>query len=139
VKDVQHHPVTGDLVHVDLQKVAADKAIQVGIAIELTGESVGVKAGGTLDHVMHSLSVECLPGDLVEAIEVDVSDMEIGNALHVSDLQLGDQFKVLADEDAIVASVSAPRAEEEEEAEEVAEEGAAEPEVITEKKAEEAE
>ena len=137
VKEVQHHPVSGDLIHVDLQKMDADVAIQVEINIELVGEAAGVKAGGTLDLVMHTVEVECLPGDLIEAIEIDVSDLEIGSILHVSDLDLGAQFKVLSDTDAIIVSVAAPRAEEEDEDE--ATEGVAgtEPEVITEKKADE--
>jgi len=135
VKEVQHHPVNGELVHVDLQKVAADKPIQVEISLAPVGEAVGMKAGGTLDLVMHSLAVECLPGDLVESIEVDVSEMEIGAVLHVSDVALGDKLKLLSDPEAIVVAVSAPRAEEEEEVEEgVEEDAAAEPEVITEKK-----
>ncbi|HEY5621850.1 MAG TPA: 50S ribosomal protein L25 [Pontiella sp.] len=136
VKDVQHHPVTSDLLHVDLMRVTAGKPIAVDVQIELTGEAAGVKAGGTIDHVMHSITVECLPKDLVDNIEIDVSEMGIGDVLHVSDLGLGAEFKVLVDEDAIVASVSAPRAEEEEE--EAAEAGA-EPEVITQKKEEESE
>jgi len=137
VKDVQHHPVTSDLIHVDLMRVEANKPIHVDIAIELVGESKGVKAGGILDHVMHSIAVECLPGDLVEAFEADVSGLEIGDSLHVSDLNIGSKYKLLVDEEAIVAGVSGPQAEEVEEEEEG--EGATEPEVITEKKAEDAE
>ncbi len=137
VKDVQHHPVTGDLLHVDLQKVSADKPIQVEISLVPIGEAAGVKAGGSLDLVMHSISVECLPGDLVECIEVDVSDLEIGNVLHLSDLKLSAKLKLLSDPEAIMIAVSAPRAEEEE-VEEVSEETeGAEPEVISEKKADE--
>lgn len=131
VKDVQHHPVSSNLLHVDLQKVDANRPIHVEIAIELVGESTGVKIGGSLDHVMHSILVECLPGDLMEAIEVDVTDLKIGDSLHVFDLKLGDKFKLLADEDAIIAVVSEPRVE----TEEVDEEGAvAEPEVVGKKK-----
>jgi large subunit ribosomal protein L25 len=137
VKEVQHHPVSGDLIHVDLQKMDADVAIQVEINIELVGEAAGAKAGGTLDLVMHTVEVECLPGDLIEAIEIDISDLEIGSVLHVSDLDLGTQFKVLSDTDAIIASVAAPRAEEEDEDEAVEGAVGTEPEVITEKKADE--
>jgi large subunit ribosomal protein L25 len=134
VKDVQHHPVTSELMHVDMQVVDANKPIHVEIGLELVGDAAGVKAGGTLDHVMHAIEVECLPGDLVEVFEIDVSGMEIGHTLHVADLNLGSQFKLLADGDAIVAAVHEPRVEEE------AEEGAAtEPEVISAKKAEAAE
>jgi large subunit ribosomal protein L25 len=137
VKEVQHHPVTSDLVHVDLLRVAANKPIQVEVPLELTGEAAGVKAGGTLDHTMHFIAVECLPADLVEAIEADVSALEIGQALHVSDLVIPGSLKLLVDGAGIVASVAGPRAEEEEEVEEEA--GSAEPEVISEKKEEEAE
>jgi len=139
LKEVQHHPVTGDLLHADFLKVAADKPIQVEIALEIIGEAAGVKAGGSLEIVMHTLGVECLPGDLVESIEVDVSEMEIGNILHVSDVKLDSNLKLLSDPEAIVVSVAEPRAEEEEE-EDVLGEGAAdaaEPEVISEKKADE--
>ncbi|VGO15319.1 50S ribosomal protein L25 [Pontiella desulfatans] len=134
IKDVQHHPVTSDLMHVDLFRVTAGQVLAVDIQLELVGEAAGVKAGGTLDHVMHSIEVECLPKDLVEKIEIDVSEMGIGDALHVSDLQLGAKFKALVDEDAIVAAVAAPRVEEEEDEDGSA---ASEPEVITEKKDEE--
>lgn len=139
VKDVQHHPVTSDPMHVDMQKIAANKPIQVDIQLEPVGEAAGVKAGGTLDLVMHTIAIECLPGDLVESIEVDVSEMEIGDSLQVSDLKLASTLKLLGDEDAIVVSVSAPRAEEEETEEGSEDIAGAEPEVINEKKAEEGE
>jgi len=133
VKDVQHHPVTSDLLHVDLMRVQANKPIHVDIAVELVGESAGVKAGGILDHVMHSIGVECLPADLVEAFEVDVSALEIGQSLDVSDLKLGAKYKLLVDEESIVAAVHGPTVE----AEEEGEEAAAEPEVIGKDKDEE--
>ena len=75
VKAVQHHPVSSELIHVDFLRVEANKPISVDIALELVGESKGVKAGGILDHTMHSIAVECLPGDLVESFEVDVSEL----------------------------------------------------------------
>lgn len=134
VKDVQHHPVTSELVHVDLQKVDADKPIQVELSLDIAGEAAGVKAGGILEIVMHSIAVECLPGDLVESIEIDVSKMGIGDVLHVSDIKLGSKLELLSDPEAIVATVAEPRVEEE--PEEGAGEGA-EPEVISERKADE--
>jgi len=136
VKDVQRHPVSGVAIHVDMLKIIAGQAIQVDILLKLVGEAVGVKEGGVMDQVMHSISIECLPRNLVESIEVDISEMDIGDALHVSDLDLGEKFKTSIEGDAIVATVAAPRVEEEPEEEGV--EGAlAEPEVITEKKADE--
>ncbi|MDZ8119001.1 50S ribosomal protein L25 [Pontiella agarivorans] len=132
VKEVQHHPVTSDLIHVDMQRVVAGQTMQMDIQIELVGEAAGVKAGGTLDHVMHSITVECLPKDVVEAIEIDVSDLEIGQNLHVADLGIDDAFKVLVDDDAIVCGVSGPMADVDEDEEAAA----GEPEVLTEKNAE---
>ena len=105
------------------------------------GESAGAKEGGVVDQVMHSIAIECLPKDLVEAIEVDITEMEIGDSLCISDLDLGAKFVTTLEDSAIVVSVAAPRAEEEPEEEglegaEGAAEGA-EPEVITEKKVDE--
>ncbi|HBO87675.1 MAG: 50S ribosomal protein L25 [Pontiellaceae bacterium] len=134
LKEVQHHPVSGELMHLDLQRVAANQTLQVEVSLELVGEPEGVKAGGLLDHVMHTILVECLPADLPETVNVDVSELEIGSALHVSDLKLGNKVAILSDADAVVAGVSAPKVEQEED-----EDGdvAAEPEVITEKPSEE--
>ncbi|HEY5653617.1 MAG TPA: 50S ribosomal protein L25 [Pontiella sp.] len=132
VKDVQHHPVTSDVVHVDFQRIVAGQPIQVDIEVVLVGESKGVKAGGILDQVMHSMGIECLPKDLVEAIKVDVSDLGIGDNLHVSDLGLDAKFKPLVDSEAIVCAVSGQKADEED-----AVEVSGEPEVITGKKGEE--
>ena len=138
VKDVQHHPVSSELLHVDLLKVAADKPIQVDITLTVVGEAAGIKAGGVLDLIMHSIAVECLPGDLVESIEVDVTELEIGNSLYASDVKLSSKFKLLSDPESIVVSVAEPRVEVEPEDEEAGEGAeAAEPEVISEKKEEE--
>ena len=134
LKEVQHHPVSGALIHVDLQRVSANQKLQVEVSLELVGEPEGVKAGGLLDHVMHSILIECLPADLPEKIDVDVSYLEIGNAIHVSDIKCNDKILILSDMDAIVANVIAPKVEEEVEIEDDVE---AEPEVITEKSSEE--
>lgn len=133
VKAVQHHPVTSELVHVDFMRIEANRPIHVDVEIELVGDAEGVKAGGVLDQVMHSIGVECLPGDLVEKFEINIAELEIGQALYVSDLNLSDKYKVLVDDEAIVAAVSSPTAEEEEDDEEGE---SSEPEVIAAKKAE---
>lgn len=143
LKDVQHAPLSDDILHVDFQKVAMNETLVVGIAIELTGEPEGVKTqGGVLDHSMHSVEVECLPADILEKIQVDVSALEIGDVLTVKDIDLdSSKYTIQADEETAIATVLAPRVaeEEDEEAEgEEGEEGASdEPEVITEKKEEE--
>lgn len=136
LKDVQHEPLSGDTIHVDFQEVAMDEALTVSIPLELVGEAEGVNAGGVLDHSLHELDVECLPKDILEQIEVDVSTLEIGDSLTVKDVQLdSSKYTIMNEEDVAVAAVLAPRLAEEEEEGEEGEEGAgsAEPEVITEK------
>jgi len=113
VKDVQHHPVNGELLHVDFQKVDSKQTLRVDLMIQLVGESAGVKAGGILEQVLHEIVVECLPDDLMETLEVDISALEIGDALHVSDLNLSDKFKIQSDPSSIIATVAEPRVEQE--------------------------
>jgi large subunit ribosomal protein L25 len=137
LKDVQHEPLSGSVLHVDFQEVSLTKRLKVEISIELTGEPKGVKTqGGMLDHTLHFVEVECLPGDILEQIEVDVSGLEIGDVLTVKDIELdASKYEILMDDDTAVASVLAPRvAADDEEAE-----AGAEPEVLTEKKKEDAE
>lgn len=138
LKEVQYHPVTSSILHVDLQRVVAGKPIQVDVAIELNGEPEGVKSGGIIDHKIHSLSVECLPKDMIESIPVDITNLEIGDSLTVSDIIVTSKIKILSDENLQIISINAPKVidssdEETEEADEVS----TEPEVITEKNEEE--
>ncbi len=146
LKDVQHNIMTGGVIHVDLQEVAMNKTLRVQIAIELVGEAEGVKSeGGVLDHLLHSVEVECLPGDILEKIEVDVSELKMGDMFSIKDIQIdASKYEFMMDGDVGVAAVSAPRVAEAVEGEEGAEgeEGGAapdEPEVINEKKTEDAE
>jgi large subunit ribosomal protein L25 len=144
LKDVQHHPVSGQVLHADFQEISMTEMLRVNIALELTGTPSGVsQQGGVLEHLLREVEVECLPADIVEEIEVDVSALNIGDSLAVEDLPIDtSKYTVLTAADIAVAAVAAPRvsaAEEEEEAEgEAAEEGVgpAEPEVIKEKKEE---
>ena len=112
VKDVEHHPVTGTVMHADFQAVSMDKEIHVAVPVELVGEAEGVKAGGVLEHLLHEVEVQCLPGDLMEAIELDVSDMKIGDLLTLADIGIdADKYTFLADADTAVATVAGPRTE----------------------------
>lgn len=152
LKDVQHNIMTGGTIHVDLHEVSMTKKLRVQISIELIGEAEGVRSeGGVLDHLLHSVEVECLPGDILEKIEVDVSELKLNEMLHIKDIELdASKYEIMMDDDVAVASVSVPRVVEEEEPEEgeEGEEGAegeegeaapTEPEVINEKKADDAE
>ncbi len=145
LKDVQHAPLSGDILHVDFQEVSLTKKLKVQIAIELIGEPEGVTTeGGVLDHTLYSVEVECLPGDILEKIEVDVSALTMGDVLTVKDIKMDvSKYEILLDEDTAIASVLQPRVatedEEGEEGEEGVEGDSGEPEVITEKKEEGAE
>jgi large subunit ribosomal protein L25 len=129
IKNFQKDPVMQTLLHVDFLEISMEKVIEVNIALELVGESPGVKAGGILEFVTREVTVECLPGDIVEQFEVDTSTLEIGDSVTVSDIALDtEKFTLLTDPETTVAMVSAPMAEEVEEEE--GEEELTEPEVI---------
>lgn len=121
IKDVQHDPIKGGIIHADFVTVSMDKVVEVSLPIELTGEPAGVKTGGILEQQLSEIEVECLPGDMVDSIPVDVSGLQVGDHLCVSDLKLPVGFKVLADGEIVVASVALPAAEKAEESEEAAE------------------
>ncbi|HEY7410336.1 MAG TPA: 50S ribosomal protein L25/general stress protein Ctc [Vicinamibacteria bacterium] len=133
LKEFQVEPIKGRLLHADFYEVALDKLLTVSVHVEVTGTPVGVKVqGGVLDYVTRELEVECLPADIPERIVVDVSELEIGKHVRVSDLTAPKGVTILADPDIVVVHVVAPRAEEVPVAAEVAAapEAVAEPEVI---------
>ncbi len=114
IQEVQHHPVTARILHVDLHAVAMDEAITVEVTVESRGEPVGVKTGGgVLQHSLRTLEVECLPGNLPEAIVVDVSELAVGASIHVRDLSLPEGVTVLNDADLTVFAVLEPTVAEE--------------------------
>jgi large subunit ribosomal protein L25 len=138
IRDWQSEPVHGDLLHVDLVRIALDAKLKVKVPIHVTGEPEGVKVqGGIFEFILRDLEVECLPDDIPEAITVDVTPLTIGRNLRVADLPVGPKVKVLTDPNRVVAHVVALKAEEEEKPAEVAEAAPAEPEVIRKGKAEE--
>ena len=127
IRELQRHPFRDEFVHIDFFHVAMDEQIQVEVPIVLLGTPTGVKnKGGVLDHQLRELEVFCLPGSIPEKIELEVSHLDIGDSIHVSDIQLPD-VEILTDLDRSVVAVLAPTVIEVEEA---AEEAPAEPEVI---------
>jgi large subunit ribosomal protein L25 len=139
LKEYQVEPIKGRLIHADFYEVALDKLLEVKVHVEVTGTPVGVKVqGGILDFVTRELEIECLPTDIPEKIALDVSDLELGKHIRVSDLKLSDKITVLTDPEVVIVHVVAPRAEEAAPAAEGAEAAAAgaEPEVIKKGKAE---
>jgi large subunit ribosomal protein L25 len=128
IRELQRHPFRDEFVHIDFFHVAMDEKIQVEIPIVLVGTPTGVKnKGGILDHQLRELEVFCLPGSIPEKVEIDVSDLDIGDSVHVNEIQLPD-VEILTEPDRAVVAVLAPTVVEVEE--EAAEEAILEPEVI---------
>jgi large subunit ribosomal protein L25 len=124
LKDYQVDKVRGYLVHVDLQEVRLDQPIHATVPVTLHGEPVGVKEGGVLTQVTNELNVEALPMEVPEHLEVDVSDLQIGDTLRLSALPASPGVTLLDDpEQTVLATVTQPRTEEEPETVEAAAEG----------------
>jgi large subunit ribosomal protein L25 len=137
IRDMQFDPVTDHLVHVDLQEVRMDRPIQVAVAVRHVGEAVGVKEiGGILEMILREVQVSCLPGNIPEAVEADVSHLGINDVLTVKELRVPQGVRVLNDPNQAVAVVAPPAAEEEVAAPVAAAAAVApaEPEVLTERK-----
>lgn len=121
VKDIQEHPVDGHVLHVDLMAIDMSKRISTSVPLHLVGESVGVKEGGILTQTLTEVEVEALPADLPDYIEADISELGVGDSLHVSELVAPEGVDILSDPESIVVSITTPKIEEVEE--EVVEEG----------------
>jgi large subunit ribosomal protein L25 len=135
LQEIQHSPLGDEIMHVDFLAVSMDETIEADVPLEPVGVPNGVKNfGGLLEQSLRSLTIECLPGNLPDRITVDVSGMNIGDAIHVRDIRLPSGVSVQAQPDLTAFSVLAPAVEEVPVA--AAETAAAGPEVITEKKAE---
>ncbi len=130
LKELQRDPITEDLLHVDFVRLDLTQSIQVQVPIELVGTPVGVQLeGGILDHIHRSVLIECLPSDIPDNVQVDVSGVHNNQNVSVGDLQESDKYKIMETPDTIIAVVSAPKEEAVEETEgEEAAEGAEAPE-----------
>ena len=117
VKELQRDPMKDAIVHADFLEIRMDEKIQISVPISLEGESPGEKIGGTLSQLLRELEIECLPNAIPEQVEVDISGMDIGDVIHVRDLQLPEDVELVADPDEPVVTVMAPVEEEEEEVE----------------------
>ena len=138
VQEVQHHPLSGKVLHVDFHEVAENERVTVTVPVETVGEAAGVKTGGgVLEHVLFKIKVRALPRDLPEVINVDVSQLEIGQSIHLKEIPLPAGVEVIGDKNIPVISVAAPITEAQEAATlEAATTPLAEPEVLKEKKEE---
>ncbi len=112
IVDWQYEPIRGALMHIDMKRIAMDKAMRVQVPIHLQGVPVGVKTqGGILDQILREVTVECLPADIPTHIDVDVNELSFGQILRVSELPHGGKLKFITDEDTAVAHVVAIREE----------------------------
>jgi large subunit ribosomal protein L25 len=108
-RQIQRHPVRGNLVHVDFVRIRADQTVTAEIPLHLEGEAEGVKNGGLLEQALFAVSVEALPGDLPPAITHDVAALDMGDGVHVRDLQVPAGVTVVTDPDELVVHVVQPR------------------------------
>jgi large subunit ribosomal protein L25 len=118
LKDYQLDPVRPRLLHIDLHEVRLDQVIQTQVAVEPVGESPGVKEGGALTLVLREVNVEALPMEVPDRLELDISEMTIGDSLRISDLAVPDSVRLLDDPEAVVVTVTPPTKVEEPEVEE---------------------
>jgi len=133
IREIQRHPVRPDFLHVDFYEIRAGERLKVNVPVNLVGTPIGVRNGGTLQQVRHELEIECLPSEIPPSFEVDISELEIGDSLHISDVDAGG-LDILEDAGRTICTVAAPRVVEtveEEDLEAEADDEDAEPEVIT--------
>ena len=144
IKELQKDPVSDEILHADFVHITMDKVLRVSVPIVLIGEAVGVKTeGGFVDFITREVEVECLPKDMPEHIEIDISNLHLRQSFKAGDITLQEDIKFLSDPDAILVLIEVPAKEEEieveeEEEEEVIAEGE-EPEVIKKEKEKEVE
>lgn len=113
VKEEQHHPVNEQIVHIDFYRISLNKEIEVKVKIVTRGDAIGVKQdGGSLEHILWELDVVCLPTKIPQKIEVDVSNLKIGDAIHVREVTLPEGVRTKHDPDSVLVTVVAPMKEE---------------------------
>ena len=106
-KSVQYHPVTDEILHIDLYGVKMDEKITVKVTVELVGTAVGVSnEGGVLNSPTSEIEIECLPMDIPDKIEVDINDLSIGDSISAGGINLDDKFTLMSSEESVIASVT---------------------------------
>ncbi|MDP2928738.1 MAG: 50S ribosomal protein L25 [Candidatus Omnitrophota bacterium] len=137
IKEIQREPIKSDILHVDFNEISLTEVLKVGVPLSAHGEPEGKKEGGTLEHIMWELQVECLPADIPEKIEIDVSKLKIGDAVYIKNIPVPEGVKIVMDPELIVMIVKPPKVEVPKE--EIGAEAQPEPELIRKKKEEEEE
>jgi large subunit ribosomal protein L25 len=111
LKEKQLHPVSRQLLHVDFYSIALDKKLLTKVRVHLTGKAKGVELGGVLQILQRELEIRCLPQDIPEALDVDVSDLDMGEAIHVSDIKLPESIEMVTAAEVPVVTVVSPKRE----------------------------
>ncbi|MFC1564633.1 50S ribosomal protein L25 [candidate division KSB1 bacterium] len=122
IREIQRNPVTDKVVHVDMMGIKRGQKLKVTVPVVLIGESVGLKTGGIVEHLVKEVDIECLPKDMPDKLEVDVTEMEIGDSIHIGDLEF-ENIEILSNATTTLASVILPKVVVEPVAEEELEEG----------------
>ncbi len=138
IKDVQFDPLTDKVVHFDLYGLTKGEKIELEVPVQFIGSAIGVKEGGIVQQLLHKLDIECLPKDIPQHLEINISELKLGDAIHVKDLNFED-ITILNSEDTVIVAVTHPKVEKEPVSGEEGAEEAAEPEVIGKSKSEEEE
>ncbi|HXY62241.1 MAG TPA: 50S ribosomal protein L25, partial [Nitrospirota bacterium] len=108
IKDYQVDPRNGELIHVDLMEVAMNEKVKIPVAVYLAGSSIGVKEGGILQHNLREVEIECLPTQIPEHLEINISALKVNESLHVRDMKVAEGIKILTDGDATVVTIQPP-------------------------------
>ena len=123
IKELQRHPVSGNYLHIDFYEIDMQRKISTTVPVVVKGQSKGVESGGIMQIVRRELEVFCLPSAIPEAFEVDITELDIGDSVHVQEIQLPDGVELPEDVDFTVVTILAPKVEEEVVEEEELEEG----------------
>ena len=134
IQDIQYDHLGKEILHIDFLRVSATDTIKITVPVELRGVAAGVKGGGVIIQPLHNLHIECLVSARPESIRVKIDDLQIGQAIHVRELQVPAGVKIMHDAEAVVVQVKQPAVQAEPTVAGPPVEGAAEPEVITKKK-----
>lgn len=137
LKEVQEITWQQEILHVDFQEVDPNERVHVTVQIALKGDAIGVKNGGSLDFTMHEIELECPVSSIIDKLTIDISGLDRGKAIHVSELDLAEGTKPMIDGNLVVVAIRDPRAEEDEDSTGADTEVQAQPEVISETKRDE--
>jgi len=119
IKSIQYHPISENILHIDLYGVKMDTQVTIKVPISFIGECEGVKAGGVLNQNLTELDISCLPADIPQSIDIDISNLNIGDSIRVEQVEVDDKLKLVGDTGLLITSVIMPTKEEEQPIEEV--------------------